>query len=179
MTRTITTLSVDIAFNIINRVRVEPAGCGTCHGALHPSIGIGTHYLALCGIKNEVVVYSLIYGSVGIEFTRTSSISTTLDPATQHKDIINAGSGELVVPGLDDIYVSNRMTGEATDRIAHLKSIPSTGTLQFVHEISSSGLLPCMMVVSDTGGALLVAMQDGPLGVSVLRRPPLSSLVTD
>lgn len=110
--------------------------------------------MRVCGIKNEVVVYSLICGSVGIEFTRTSSISTTLNPATQHKDIINAGSGELVVPGLDDIYVSNRMMTKATDRIAHLKFIPYTGTLQFVREISSSGMLPCMMVVSDTGGAL-------------------------
>jgi 6-phosphogluconolactonase (cycloisomerase 2 family) len=170
--------SKDDAFNIINRVRVEPAGCGPRHGAFYPSVGEATHYLVVCEIKNEVVVYSLAYSeTTGIDFTLASSIST-FDPAAPPKDAAKAAAGELVLAGSDDVYVSNRLTGEATDSIAHFKFDPHASTLRFADEFSSGGLLPRMMSVSDSGRELLVATQDGPLGVSVLQRNYFDGSVT-
>jgi 6-phosphogluconolactonase (cycloisomerase 2 family) len=177
--------SQDDSFDIVSRVRVEPAGCGPRHGAFYPSVGEATHYLVVCEMLNEVVVYGVAYAPAGgLDFTRLSSAST-FDPANPPAGAATAAAGELVVAAPDDVYVSNRLTGEATDSIAHLKLSPADGSLTFRGEYSSGGLLPRMMSLADSGREMLVATQDGPLGVSVLRRddvtgrlagPPVASM---
>lgn len=160
------------SFNIVNRVPVLPAGCGPRHGAFFPAgAATATHYMVVCEIKNVVVLYSLTYGGAkGIEFTAQQTISTFKSQADMPA---SAAAGELVLaPDNKNVYVSNRLTGQDTDNIAHYRVTGqgSSVKLEFVGLTSTGGRLPRMFSLSTDGANLLVGNQAGKLGVVALKR---------
>ncbi|KAK2605894.1 hypothetical protein QQS21_003734 [Conoideocrella luteorostrata] len=170
------------SFEVINHVPIEPAGCGPRHGAFFPAgAAKATHYIVLCEIKNVVNVYSLKYGGdKGIEFFTEQSIST-FPSATPPK----AAAGELVIaPDSKSVYASNRLTGEATDNIAHFRVVQQSAEgsatcqikLELVGLTSTGGKLPRMFSISEDGQFVLVGNQDGDLGVVALKRNPDGTL---
>lgn len=173
------------SFDIINRVPVEPAGCGPRHGAFFPAgAAVPTHYIVLCETKNLVNVYSLRYvGGKGIEFRREQSLSTFSGDVPA-----KAAAGELVVaPDNRNVYVSNRLSG-ATDSVANFRVVEqpanassSSSSSDCTHAAapirlelkgltSTGGTLPRMFSFANDGQTLLVGNQGGDLAVVALRR---------
>jgi 6-phosphogluconolactonase (cycloisomerase 2 family) len=173
--------SQDDSFGIVNRVQVEK-GCGPRHSVFWPPFESGanlnSHYLVVCEISNKVLTYKLTYSpEKGIDFALESSVPTW-DPASPPSNTTTAAAGEIVLAGDSDVYVSNRLTGDDTDSIAHFRFAPESG-LVFADQFSSGGKLPRMMSVSQAGDRLLVATQDGEQGVSVLSRDPADGVVDE
>lgn len=176
--------SKDDSFQVVNHVPVSPAGCGPRHGAFLPagaSASQATHYLVLCEIKNVVNVFSLRYGGAkGIDFFLEQTIST-FPSATPAK----AAAGELAIsPDSKDVYVSNRLTGAATDNIAHFRIAkpPSDNgallKLELVASTSTGGTLPRMFSFSRDGKTLFVGNTGkGDLAVVALQRNADGTLV--
>jgi 6-phosphogluconolactonase (cycloisomerase 2 family) len=164
------------AFDVVNTVRVSPAGCGPRHGVFYPPSTTGeraTHYFVVCELANLVVSYALDYESTpgSLAFAHIGDIST-FDPANPPVNAtVTAAAGEIVLSqDGHDLYVSNRLTGEDTDSIAHFSVERATGALTLQGLVSSGGQLPRMFSISNDGQELFIANQDGPLGVVALRR---------
>jgi 6-phosphogluconolactonase (cycloisomerase 2 family) len=167
--------SQDDAFEIVNRVAVVP-GSGPRHGVFYPAgAAQATHYFVLCEMGNIVVAYSLQYtdNGKGIEF-ETTQVLNSFGPNSQTP--AGAAAGELVLsPDSKDLYLSNRLSGQATDNIAHIKIIDQGADvlkLLFIDTVSSGGGRPRMFSISNDGNSLFVTNQDGPLGVAVISRNP-------
>ncbi|GAB0136178.1 hypothetical protein EsDP_00004490 [Epichloe bromicola] len=174
--------STNDSFDIINRVPVEPAGCGPRHGAFFPfGAAQPTHYIVLCETKNLVNFYSLQYvGGKGIDFRREQSLSTFSGDVPA-----KAAAGELVVaPDNRNVYISNRLSG-ATDSIANFRVVEqsanassssacthaaATTRLELVGLTSTGGTLPRMFSFANDGQTLLVGNQGGDLAVVALKR---------
>ncbi|GFP57091.1 probable 6-phosphogluconolactonase ARB_02015 [Trichoderma asperellum] len=166
--------SQDDAFNIVNRMSVVPAGSGPRHGVFYPfGAAKATHYFLLCEMGNVVISYKLNYtdNGKGIEFT-TTQVLNTFGPNSQKP--AGAGAGELVLsPDNKDLYLSNRLTGQATDNIAHIKLIDNGANnvqLLWINSVSSGGTGPRMFSISNDGSSLFVTNQDGALGVAAISR---------
>ncbi|KAM0256598.1 hypothetical protein ACHAQJ_004885 [Trichoderma viride] len=162
------------AFNIVNRVSVVPAGSGPRHGVFYPfGAAQATHYFLVCEMGNVVISYKLNYtdNGKGIEFT-TTQVLNTFGPNSQKP--AGAGAGELVLsPDNKDLYLSNRLTGQATDNIAHIKLIDNGAdnvSLLWINSVSSGGTGPRMFSISNDGSSLFVTNQDGALGVAAISR---------
>ncbi|KAK5992131.1 putative 6-phosphogluconolactonase [Cladobotryum mycophilum] len=163
------------AFNIVNTVKVQPAGAGPRHGIFYPQgVDKATHYFLLCEMGNLINVYSVQYdqSGKGITFTPQQTISSYGSaPVPQ-----GATAGEIVIsPDNKDVYVSDRLTGKTSDLIAHLK-IHDDGAgkvnLEFVNTVPSGGVSPRMFSVSTDGGHLFVANENGANKVAAIVRGP-------
>lgn len=158
--------SKDDAFNLATTVKVEPAGCGPRHGVFFPADGQeATHYILVCELANAVKVYELEYRADDIAFTEVQSVSTfasgTAPSGAAAGEIVLASSGE-------DLYVSNRLVGGASDTLAHFSVDTSSGlALTLESEVPSGGVLPRMFSLSTDGSELFVGNQNGPAGVAV------------
>lgn len=156
--------SADDAFEIIDSV-VVPAGAGPRHGAFYPrDAEKATHYIVLCEIENLIVVYEVSYTDSSLEFTNIQEISSfgpDFTPAA------GAAAGELAIVG-EHVYISNRVTGAATDDITHFRiTICQSGKvkLMFSDSVSTGGTKPRMFSVASSGAELLVGNQEGELGL--------------
>ncbi|KAH7144360.1 Lactonase, 7-bladed beta-propeller-domain-containing protein [Dactylonectria estremocensis] len=163
--------SKDDDYKKISSVKVE-AGCGPRHGVFYPKGGDdATHYMVVCEITNKVLVYQVKYTTKGLSFKKTQSLSTFGDkfPAA---NATTAAAGEIqLAPNNEDVYISNRLTGNDTDSIAHFKvkqtSCGAT-SLEFHSTTSSGGLLPRMFSLSDDAKTVFSANQDGKYGLAAL-----------
>ncbi|UKZ48379.1 hypothetical protein TrVGV298_002602 [Trichoderma virens] len=130
------------AFNIVNRFPVVPAGAGPRHGVFYPfGAAQATHYFLVCEMGNVVIAYRVTYTNdgTGMAFETTQVLNTfgpnSVAPA-------GAGAGELVLsPDNKDLYLSNRLTGQATDNIAHIKIIDQGAGVLRLLWINSNGAL--------------------------------------
>ncbi|KAF3073557.1 putative 6-phosphogluconolactonase [Trichoderma lentiforme] len=162
------------AFNIVNRFPVVPAGAGPRHGVFFPfGAAQATHYFLLCEMGNVVIAYKVTYTDDGRGMTfETTQVLNTFGPNTVAP--AGAGAGELVLsPDNKDLYLSNRLTGQATDNIAHVKIIDNgAGNLRllWINSVSSGGTGPRMFSISNDGSSLFVTNQDGALGVTAISR---------
>ncbi|KAL7933128.1 Lactonase, 7-bladed beta-propeller domain-containing protein [Trichoderma chlorosporum] len=162
------------AFNIVNRFSVVPAGSGPRHGVFYPfGAAQATHYFLLCEMGNVVIAYKVNYVDDGRGMTfETTQVLNTFGPNTVAPS--GAGAGELVLsPDNKDLYLSNRLTGQATDNIAHVKIIDQGAgnlSLLWINSVSSGGTGPRMFSISNDGSSLFVTNQDGALGVTAISR---------
>ncbi|KAH6892348.1 Lactonase, 7-bladed beta-propeller-domain-containing protein [Thelonectria olida] len=164
--------SKEDAFVKRKSIRVEPAGCGPRHGVWYPQgADKATHYMVVCEMLNKVLVYSVEYTYNTIAFTQTQTLSSYGDLAPANAT--SAAAGEIVLsPYNDDLYISNRVSGNKTDSIAHFKVNKSDCgkvTLKYSDTVSSGGLLPRMISVSDKGSVVFSANQDGQYGLAALK----------
>lgn len=177
-------------FNISNRVTVE-AGSGPRHGAFIPAgADKATHYFLACEITSVVKAFELTYTGDNLEFKEVQSLSSfgaDFPPA----NATAAAAGELVASSCGKhLYVSNRLTGNATDSISHfsIDTGNAAAPLAFVDQISSGGLIPRMFSLSADESVLFSTNQDGENGLLALTRDlstgslteaPVASLTVD
>ncbi|XXH04488.1 hypothetical protein Hte_010904 [Hypoxylon texense] len=159
--------SKDDAYEIVNTVTL-PVGAGPRHGGF---IADGdAHYYALATeLSNELYLFELQYGGGKLNLTevqRQSTYGAAFPPA----NATSAAAGELAVASNNrDVYVSNRLTGNATDSIAHFAY--EGGKLDFQGSVSSGGVLPRMFSLSADEKLVFVANQAGDdAGLVALRR---------
>lgn len=152
--------SKDDAFEVVTRVQLSPGGCGPRHGVFFPrgNNAKATHYMVACEMTNVVQVFALEYATQGgIKFTLTQTISTFGPYAAAPE---GAAVGEMVLaPNNEDLYVSNRLTGDEEDNVAHFKIVNGATTLRFVDTVPSGGVGPRMMSLADDGSVLFAANQ--------------------
>ncbi|CAN8096964.1 unnamed protein product [Discula destructiva] len=156
-------------FEIQNRITVSPPGVGPRHGSFYPhSKGKeATHYFLACEIASLVKVFELTYTGANLDFKLIQTLSTfgkDFPPA----NATAASAGELVIDAANkNLYVSNRLTGNATDSISHfsINFDNSSSPLKFVDQISSGGLVPRMFSMSNDDDLLFSTNQDGKSGL--------------
>lgn len=115
----------DGGYALANSVPVEPAGCGPRHGAFYPpGAEQATHFMVLCELKNVINVYFVEPDAgKGMAMTLVQSVSS-FGPGAAHP---KAAAGELVLgPDGKDVYVSNRLTEDPADHIAHFRVTSSS-----------------------------------------------------
>ncbi|KAH8899000.1 6-phosphogluconolactonase [Thozetella sp. PMI_491] len=160
--------SLDDKFELTNSIKVPKAGAGPRHAAFFPpGADKATHYILLQEILSLIQVYKLDYVDNTINFTPTQEISSfgnlaLFGPANS----TTASAGEIqITPDGKDIYVSNRLTGNATDSLAHFAVVQGAGgdiTLEFRDTVSSGGLIPRMFSLGlDAFSSTLFATNQG------------------
>ncbi|KAK1984535.1 Lactonase, 7-bladed beta-propeller-domain-containing protein [Colletotrichum cereale] len=186
--------SKDDAYEVTSRNSVSTAGCGPRHGAWYPPKGDKPlAYIVACELTNTLEVFSVSNNGSSVSLTRTQELST-YGEAFPPANATSAAAGEIVISGDGkDVYVSNRLTGNATDSISHFKitqraakagspcKAASGGiTLEFVEAISSGGQLPRMFSLSTDDKTLFSTNQqgDGALGLLALNRAPDAGKLT-
>ncbi|KAI3320468.1 putative isomerase YbhE [Xylariaceae sp. AK1471] len=149
------------------------SGAGPRHGGFIKS-GDKIFYTVACELSNKVLLYQLGYGDSGLAFTELSTQSTygtQFPPA----NTTSAAAGELTVASNNkDIYISNRLSGNATDSIAHFIFDAEKTSLSFADTVSSFGILPRDMSLSLDEELMFIANQGGDNGLVALHRCPVT-----
>ncbi|KAK8113170.1 isomerase YbhE [Apiospora sp. TS-2023a] len=168
-------------FNVTSVTKVEPVGCGPRHGgflstnpgAPNPAI-LPTHYVVLCETMNLVQLFSIekkADETLALTHVQTMSSYGTIPPA----NATSAAAGELTVArNSKDIYVTNRLSGNATDNVAFFTFTTANGkaSLTFMNQVSSGGISPRMMSLSrdKDQSIMFVANPMGENGIVALQR---------
>lgn len=165
-------------YNVTSVTNVEPVGCGPRHGGfvstnINPSM-LPTHYVVLCETKNLIQLFSVdrkADESLGLTHLQTMSSYGTIPPA----NATSAAAGELTVArNRRDIYVTNRLSGNATDNVSFFTFQQKDGkaSLTFKSQVSSGGISPRMMSLSidKDEGIMFVANPMGENGIVALSR---------
>ncbi|KAI0103806.1 Lactonase, 7-bladed beta-propeller-domain-containing protein [Nemania sp. FL0031] len=160
------------AFAIKNTVALSP-GFGPRHGSFI-SGGGKLYFVVACELSNIVVLYEADYtDEQGIAFKWISEQSTY--GTGKPKNATSAAAGAVLVAGNQmDVYISNRVSGDDTDSIAHFvfSAAGNTTTLTFKESISTAGQNPRSMAFSATKDqeVLFVANQAGKNGLAAFSR---------
>ncbi|KFA55630.1 hypothetical protein S40293_10048 [Stachybotrys chartarum IBT 40293] len=169
----------DDLFEIVETLRVEPAGCGPRHSVFYPAgTPAATHLFIVCELTNQVLAYSVAYTGSSLSFAKQQEIST-FDPRSPPATPDAAAAGEIALASNNaDLYVSNRLTGDPTDSIAHFRVNPAWAEpLALMNLYSTGGQLPRMFTLN-CASELFVANQDGDgPGVAILQRNADGTLV--
>ncbi|KAI2615250.1 putative isomerase YbhE [Hypoxylon sp. NC1633] len=152
-----------------------PTGTGPRHGGFITS-GNAHYYTLASELTNELFLFSLTYKADTIDFQQVQNQSTygSIPPANAS----SAAAGELVVAANQkDVYVSNRISGNETDSIAHFvfkKTCGGPPSLNFADTISTGGLRPRMFSLStdESQSLAFVANQGGDAGLAAFARDP-------
>ncbi|KAI1770445.1 putative isomerase YbhE [Hypoxylon cercidicola] len=158
--------SKDDAYEITNTVTL-PVGTGPRHGGFLTSGDI--HYYTLASeLSNELFLFELKYEDDKLDFAELQKQST-YGPGFPPANASSAAAGELIVASNNrDVYVSNRLSGNETDSIAHFKF--SDAKLDFADTVSSGGTLPRMFSLSTDETLAFVANQAGDAGLAAFKR---------
>ncbi|KAI0512825.1 putative isomerase YbhE [Xylaria bambusicola] len=148
-------------------------GAGPRHGSFitHKT---HTYYTVACELSNKVILFEITYTDAGMAFKEVSTQSTYgagFGPA----NATSAAAGTVVVANSAaankvDVYISNRLSGNATDSIAHFVFDADSVRLDFANSVSSGGILPRDMSLSKDEKVLFVANQGGENGLVALHR---------
>ncbi|KAI1250062.1 hypothetical protein MGN70_008513 [Eutypa lata] len=166
------------SYEVVNTVPVG-TGSGPRHGGFISVDGgnQASHYVVATELSNELVLFKLTYAEGNIQFEETQRLSTygaSFPPA----NATSAAAGELAIANSGHVYVSNRLSGNETDSIAHfvLEAGGNGGgsQLRFADTTSSGGLVPRMFSLSTDADQSLVfvANQDGDHGIAAFKRDP-------
>ncbi|KAI2612035.1 putative isomerase YbhE [Hypoxylon fragiforme] len=171
----------DGQFNFSGNVTLPP-GTGPRHGGFvtvnsaEDACAEPQHYYVLATeLTSQLFLFKLAYKDNSISFTQMQVLSTFGHDAPP-ANATSAAAGELVVAANQrDVYVSNRITGNTTDSIAHFVFKPNNGTgatLDYAETISTGGLRPRMFSLSkDPDQSLVfVANQGGDAGLAAFKR---------
>lgn len=169
-------------FEIQNRIAVSPAGNGPRHGSFFPlgSDEPATHFFLASEIASLVKVFEVTYTSDNLTLNEIQSISTfgeDFPPA----NATTASAGELVIDAANkNLYVSNRLTGNATDSISHFSiDVTKKNPVAFVDQISSGGQVPRMFSMSNDDDILFSTNQDGDSGLLAFAKDPETGSLTE
>lgn len=175
--------SKDDKFNIAGSTKVPSPGCGPRHGIFYPQTPgtKATHYAVICEMTNDLHLFTVEYKQNNMGFKPIQKIST-YGKNFPPKDPSEAAAGEIILsPDNNHIYISNRLSSNETDSIAHFKmntaSKLSDFRVEFKDTVSSGGILPRQMSFGKDGNFIYVSNQDGAQGIIVLRVNADGSLV--
>ncbi|KAI1763050.1 putative isomerase YbhE [Hypoxylon sp. FL1150] len=158
--------SKDDTYEITSTISL-PIGSGPRHGGF---ITDGdTHYYVLATeLSSELYLFELKYTDDKLDLTerqRQSTYGAGFPPA----NATSAAAGEVVVASNNrDVYVSNRLSGNETDSIAHFAF--SGAKLDFYDSISSGGILPRMFSLSIDEKLVFVVNQAGDAALAAFTR---------
>ncbi|KAH6985295.1 Lactonase, 7-bladed beta-propeller-domain-containing protein [Ilyonectria destructans] len=143
----------DDAYNITNNIYITPSGCGPSVGAFYPrGTHMATHYIVVCGLRNEVLVYSVNYREAQLEMEKTQTIPGPGDAfPPQTKRAITA-INMLLTPDNKHLYISKCVTGNTTDSIAHYTVAPDNCACEMLNltsKASAGGSCPAMISLSE------------------------------
>lgn len=181
----------DAAYEIVDTVSLPKAGCGPRHGVFvgpeGSSLPVDAElYVVNCEYANTIEVFEVAYANDKIAMTHVQSLSTfgdgPLPPMDPEKGPF-AGAIE-VSDDFKHVYVSNRLTGAASDSIAHYtieaqaanstECAAGAGTgqrrLKYVSIIDSLGIKPRMFARATAPKYFFSTNQSGESGVVVLSR---------
>lgn len=169
-----------------------PAGCGPRHGAFYmtPGVAAPTRYLVACETSHQVLVLNATDWPAGASSSPPPLQALDTAALAGHAGANLTAAELLLFTSPDrsaDVYVSNRLTGDATDSVAHFRLAaggpPSSttsdgqqpGDLAGVGLASTGGVGPRGMGLSQDGRWLFVGNQQaGPAGLVVLGRDAAS-----
>lgn len=168
----------DDKYEVTSRVSLF-AGAGPRHGGFITS-GDKTFYTVACELSNKVILFGVDYSGDSLAFKEISTQSTYgahFPPANAS----SAAAGTVAIANNNkDVYISNRLSGNETDSIAHFVFDANTTSLTFASTVSTYGILPRDISLStDTEQSLLfVANQGGESGLVALRRCGVTGKLT-
>jgi len=151
-------------------------GAGPRHGGFIKA-GDKTFYTVGCELSNKVILFELDYSDeskLGFkEISTQSSYGAHFPPANPSSAAVGAVA---VASNNRDVYISNRLSGNETDSIAHFVFSADTPSLDFADTVSSFGIQPRAMHLStdEDQSLLFVANQAGENGLVALQRCPNS-----
>ncbi|KAJ2974045.1 hypothetical protein NUW58_g8786 [Xylaria curta] len=152
----------DDSYKVTNNVTLSP-GYGPRHGSFVGAEG-STFFIVVCELSNMAVLYE-------------AELNSRLRPTNAS----TAAAGAIFVAANNkDVYISNRLTGDDQDNIAHFVFDGKAKTLTHAESTRSGGILPRSISLStDKEQSLLfVANQGGELGLAVFGRCAKSGLLT-
>ncbi|KAI1749197.1 putative isomerase YbhE [Xylaria castorea] len=156
------------SYKIINAISLKP-GSGPRHGGFIKS-NDRTFFVVACELSNEVHLYEFKYSDNGPEFIHLSEQST-YGPGITPKNATSAAAGALLIASNNrDIYISNRLSGDTEDNIAHFFFDAKTTNLTFARSIPTGGVNPRSMSFAASESILFVTNVAGPLGVAAISR---------
>ncbi|KAI1185618.1 Lactonase, 7-bladed beta-propeller-domain-containing protein [Nemania serpens] len=166
-------------FDIVNTVTLFP-GSGPRHGSF---VGGGgkTYFLVACETGNIVVLYEVEYNDAqGIAFKWISE-QPTWGTAAPKNATSSAAGAVLVAANQKDVYISNRLTGDDADNVAHFifaapAAADKPASLTFQETVSTTGIQPRSMAFSANKDqdVLFVANQGGKNGLAAFSRDAAS-----
>ncbi|GAW22703.1 hypothetical protein ANO14919_122460 [Xylariales sp. No.14919] len=150
------------------------AGAGPRHGGFITS-GNNTFYTLACELSNKVILFQVDYTGDELAFKEISTQSTygaEFPPA----NATSAAAGTVAIANNKDVYISNRLSGNATDSISHFVFDAKTTSLNFAHTASSHGILPrdISLSIDKDQSLLFIANQGGDNGLVALHRCPVT-----
>ncbi|KAI1174120.1 Lactonase, 7-bladed beta-propeller-domain-containing protein [Nemania sp. FL0916] len=155
-------------FEIISNIAFMK-GSGPRHGSFIAGGG-KTYFICAFELSNRVDVWETSYvDDRGIDFKYLNEQST-YGPVGPKNTTSAAAGAVLVAANQKDVYISNRLTGDDADSIAHFVFDPASATLKFQESISSTGISPRSMGFSADQSVLFVANQGGKNGLAAFTR---------
>ncbi|OTB07913.1 hypothetical protein M426DRAFT_19467 [Hypoxylon sp. CI-4A] len=155
-----------------------PTGTGPRHGGFIKA-GEKQYYALAAELSNLLFLFELSYTDDTIVFRQVQQQSTY--GLTPPANASSAAAGELVVAANQrDVYVSNRISGNATDNIVHFVFDAAAQTLDYAETVSTGGLRPRMFSLGaddDDQSIAFVANQGGAVGLAAFRRSPDSGVL--
>lgn len=177
--------SANDAWDLVNVVRVPTPGCGPRHGAFLPSADDPTkasHYVVVCELANTVEIFAVTYDACtqggGIRLRPSQPALSTLGGLLTNSSTSTAAAGAIETSADGrHVYVSNRITGGATDSIAHFCAVPASACfgglkLQFAGLASSAGVNPRMFSLGNEEDLLFSTNVAAGSGLLALPRDP-------
>lgn len=157
----------DDSYVVIKSVSVED-GCGPRHGVFSTldDAEHATFYTVVCEKSNKVLAYKLDYADDAIDFEFLSGTSS-YGPNPPEGLSEDAAAGEIAMLS-NDIYVSNRVTGQDEDSISHFSAFGDQ--LIFQDSFSSKAINPRMMSFSKDGKFIYVANMENSQGLVAFPR---------
>ncbi|KAI8944860.1 Lactonase, 7-bladed beta-propeller-domain-containing protein [Xylaria longipes] len=156
------------SYKIINAVSLK-AGSGPRHGGFIKSDD-KTFFVVACELSNEVHLYEFKYSDNGPDLVHLAEQST-YGPDIKPKNATSAAAGALLIASNSrDIYISNRLSGDTEDNIAHFFFDAKTANLTFARSIPTGGINPRSMSFAASESILFVANVAGPMGVTAISR---------
>jgi len=170
-------------FEITSHIKLEPTGRGPRHGAFftpNSAVELPTFYVVLTELSSEILVFQVDYAPPAgrglglVPVIAISSYGKAFPPA----NATSAAGGEILVVRrtgtVADVYVTNRLTGNATDSIARfeLSVDPATGrpALDFKQSVDSLGLGPRSIATDAAGKWLFATNMGGGVGLAAFKR---------
>ncbi|KAI1739945.1 putative isomerase YbhE [Xylaria scruposa] len=156
------------SYTIINTISLK-AGSGPRHGGFIKS-NDRTFYAVACELSNQVHLYEFKYSDNGPEFVHLAEQST-YGPDVKPKNAGSAAAGALLIASNGrDIYISNRLSGDTEDNIAHFIFDAKTTNLTFAGSVPTGGVNPRSISFDASESILFVTNVAGPLGVTAISR---------
>ncbi|PTB74924.1 putative isomerase YbhE [Trichoderma longibrachiatum ATCC 18648] len=162
--------NVNVAANTVTEFTRAQGSPGVVHLEVNKA---GTRMLGAGFGSGNIDVWDIEGG--GLTLLKTIPSPGPVGPDTARQASPHPHMALVLSPDSKDLYLSNRLSGQATDNIAHIKIIDQgAGVLKllFINTVSSGGGRPRMFSISNDGNSLFVTNQDGPLGVAVISRNP-------